>query len=90
VEFAGGIVCQASDFNHRLQLVLRSGSLALATIGLNGLLDKGIQEFVESVLTIPANDELMTPLSELTPMVFFAQSFFHRVSSLDLIIVLYI
>ena len=71
------IVRAAPKLHYQVQLVFLPASAAVASVCFDGFLDEGVKEFVESVLPISGDDELLFPLGELTTMLLLAVSLLH-------------
>jgi hypothetical protein len=71
------IIRAAAKLHHHVQLVFLPASAAVTSGCFDGFLDEGVKEFVESVLPISGDDELPSPLGELTKMFLLAVSLLH-------------
>ena len=71
------IVPATAKLHHHIELVFLSTSPAAASVCFDGFLDEGVKEFIESVVPVSANDELPSPLGELTKMFLLAVSLLH-------------
>ena len=71
------IVPAAPKLHHHVQLVFLPASAAIAPVCFDGFLDEGVKEFVESVLPISGDNELSSPLGELTTMFLLSESLLH-------------
>jgi len=53
----------------------------MTSVCFDGFLDEGIEEIVNSAFPLPRDDNLSSPLGELTVMFFLAKSLLHYLSS---------
>ena len=71
------IVRAAPQLHYHVQLVFLPASAAVASVCFDGFLDESVKEFVEPVLPISGDDELPSPLGELTMMLLLTESLLH-------------
>jgi hypothetical protein len=71
------IVRAAPKLHYHVQLVFLPASPAVATVSFDGFLDESVKEFVECVLPISGDDELASPLGEITTMFLLTESLLH-------------
>ena len=71
------IVRAAAKLHYHIQLVFLPASAAVASVCFDGFLDESVKEFVESILPISHDDELLSPLGKLTTMLLLAESLLH-------------
>lgn len=62
---------------------LRGPAPAVTSVGLNGFINKGIQEIIQTIVTIAEDDDSAAPLGELATMFLFSKSPFHVQCLLD-------
>jgi hypothetical protein len=73
----GKIVRAAAKLHCHIQLVFLPASAAVASVCFDGILDEGVEEFIESVLPISDDDELPSPFGEFAIMFLLAKSLLH-------------
>jgi len=77
------IVRAGTKPHYHVQLVFLPASTTVAPACLDGFLNEGVEEFIESILPISGDDELPSPLGEFAIMFFLAKSFLHLFILLD-------
>lgn len=72
-----GVVRASAQLYDETELFCVSPAAAVAAVGFNGFIDKGVQKFIKSILAITENDDLPVPFGKLANMFLFSESLFH-------------
>ena len=62
-ELLACIICGTAKLDEHIEFLFLPSSATTATISFNGILDKGIQEIIESIFAVPCDYKLTPPLA---------------------------